>query len=541
MTTGLRICLAQINFKVADISGNLKKILTAIKEAQTQADLIIFPELTLTSYPPEDLLLRQDFYHYIEQALATVCQNTNQIDVLIGYPKQINNTVYNTIAWIQQGKIIAEYFKQKLPNYGVFDEKRYFQTGNSPTIVDFKGYKIGLAICEDLWFSEPIRLAKNVGAELIISPNASPFSVGKKEKRLAVLKKRINETKLPIIYVNHIGGQDDLLFDGSSFVLNSEAEVCLQAPAFKEGLFYTEITKLNQCLHINKQALPKQSKLAIIYEGLVTGVRDYINKNGFPGAIIGLSGGIDSALTLCIAVDALGKDRVQTIMMPSPYTADISQIDAKEQAKTLDVNYQVIEIQPVFSAFLQQLAPLFRNLPADKTEENIQARIRGTLLMAVSNKIGRLVLTTSNKSETAVGYTTLYGDMAGGFCVLKDVYKTLVYQLADYRNSLSPAIPRRVIERSPSAELAPNQKDQDSLPPYEILDEIIACFIEHDLSLQEIIDKGFSPDTVKKVLRMIHINEYKRRQSPPGPKITGKAFSRNRRYPITSGFDSLIL
>ncbi len=540
MTNILRICLAQLDFKVADLSHNTNKIIQAIQAAQTkhQADLIVFPELTLTSYPPEDLLLRQDFYRAISQALTKIRKHTNDIAVILGFPEIEKDQCFNTAAFIYQGKVLAKYHKQCLPNYGVFDEVRYFTPGKESAVVNLKGVKLGLLICEDIWNEGPSIQLKQTGAEVIISINASPFSIEKHARRINTITERQQSCQLPFVYVNHVGGQDDLLFDGSSFAINKGGKLCLQAPAFQEILSCVDYSLES------KELLPSeihtQDTLATVYQGLVIGVRDYINKNGFPGVVIGLSGGIDSALTLAIATDALGSERVQAVMMPSQYTADISQSDAAQQASLLGVDYQVISISSIFNEFSTQLAPLFAGLAKDTTEENLQSRIRGTLLMAISNKTGKLVLTTGNKSEMAVGYATLYGDMAGGFAVLKDIYKTMVYQLSSYRNSLSPNIPQRVIDRPPSAELAPDQLDQDSLPPYEELDPIIDCFVEKDLGIDAIVAKGFSSATVKKVLKLIHLSEYKRRQAPPGPKVTRRAFGRNRRYPITSGFLSLL-
>lgn len=534
------ITLAQLDFTVGDIRGNTHKIIDAAKTAieQYQSELIIFPELALTSYPPEDLLLRKDFYFYIEAAINELCLANLGIDIIVGYPRLVGGLIYNAAGWIRNGKLIAEYHKHELPNYGVFDEKRYFSSGNESVIVEWKGIRVGLLICEDLWYSTPIQQAKQAKAELIISLNASPFTQQKSVQRQKILTDRCQESNLPIIYVNHMGGQDDLLFDGDSMVMNTDGSLALQIPAFTEKLATVLFDKISHSFI--SQPLALQDPLAVVYQGLVIAVRDYVNKNGFPGVLLGLSGGIDSALVLAIAVDALGKDRVQAVMIPSRYTASISQEDAFAEARNLGVHYSVISLETIFSSFLTALAPSFSGLSVDTTEENLQARIRGTLLMALSNKTGRLVLTTGNKSEMAVGYATLYGDMAGGFDVLKDVVKTLVYQLANYRNRVSPVIPQRVIDRPPSAELAPDQKDQDSLPPYEILDEIIALFVEQDLSLTEIVARGFDLDTVKKVVGLIHRNEYKRQQAPPGPRITERAFERNRRYPITSKFLTLL-
>lgn len=536
MTTSLRICMAQLNLHIGDIAGNLKKHLSAIAKAAGKADVIIFPELSITGYPPEDLLLRDDFHRLVEDALQQLCKHSHEIDVVVGYPKQeTGSVIYNAAAWLQGGKIVAEHIKNKLPNYGVFDEKRYFTTGKQATVVNCKGYQVGLLICEDLWFPEPTAAAKTAGAELILSANASPFSIGRAQQREAMLAERCSESGLPILYVNQILGQDDLLFDGASVAMNSNSQVVFQGRAFEEALYFLNFDRQQQ-FSVTSPAPAKQSELEMIYAALVQGVRDYISKNNFPGIVLGLSGGIDSGLSLAIAVDALGADRVQAIMMPSQYTADMSQEDAKAQAEMLGVDYHTIAIGEIFKSFKQELSPLFKGLKEDTTEENLQARIRGTLLMAVSNKTGKMVLTTGNKSEMAVGYATLYGDMAGGYCALKDVYKTLVYQLAEYRNSVSPAIPQRVIDRPPSAELAPDQKDEDSLPPYDVLDRIIEAFVEDDLGVDAICQLGFDKETVAHVIRLIKRSEYKRQQAAPGPRITKRAFGRNRRYPISSGF-----
>jgi NAD+ synthase (glutamine-hydrolysing) len=530
----IHICLAQLNVKVADIDNNTKKITQAINQArQKNADLIVFPELALCGYPPEDLLLRDDFHARIEQAIQHLCTKTTGIDVLLGTTTQKNGRLFNSALWIRDQKIIGTYHKQKRPNTGLFDEKRYFTSGKNTSIIALKGIQFGVLICEDLWYEQPILHTKNAGAQCILSLNASPFHDDKQNARINIMQQRIAETALPIIYTNLVGGQDEFLFDGHSCALNRQGELAMSAPPFEEGLFYLTLDK---DANITPQPIKDYDKLANIYNGLVLATRDYLQKNHFSGAIIGLSGGIDSALTLAIAADAIGAEQVHAIMMPSRYTADISLEDAKKQAETLGAHYEIIPIKPMFDTFLHSLSPSFKGLAPDQTEENIQARIRGTLLMALSNKTGNLVLTTSNKSEMAVGYATLYGDMAGGFAVLKDVYKTLVYQLAHYRNTLSPVIPTRVITRAPSAELAHDQLDQDSLPAYDVLDAIIKDFVENDLSPEQISAKGFDAKIVSRITKLIQINEYKRRQSPPGARITKKSFGRNRRYPITSGF-----
>lgn len=539
MSESIRIIVAQLNFYVGDIANNTKKILTAIQQARDvhKGDLILFPELALCGYLPEDLLLRSDFELAIQQAVQTIQENVCNIDVVLSYPHYTTGGIYNTACVIRNQKIIATYHKQHLPNYGVFDEKRYFISGQDVCIFNLKNIPCAIVICEDLWYPEPVTQAKLAGAQLILSPNASPFHIYKAELRLEVLRNRITENQLPIVYANCISGQDDLVFDGGSLAIDNQGTVCAQANFFNEELFSVEI-KTDYPYEIIKQTLPTPlSNLAKIYQALMLGVRDYINKNNFPGALLGLSGGIDSALTLAIAVDALGKDRVEAITLPSRYTSNLSNELAKEQAKLLDIKLHDISIEKSFEAFLETLQETFANLPTDKTEENIQARCRGIILMALSNKIGKILLNTSNKSELAVGYGTLYGDMAGGFAVLKDIPKTVVFELAHYRNRLSPAIPTAVIERAPSAELAPNQKDEDSLPPYITLDAILNLYVEHDKSVSEIVAAGFAEPMVRQVIAMVEKNEYKRRQAPPGPRITARAFYRERRYPMTSKFN----
>lgn len=542
----IRIILAQQDFLVGDIEGNAEKVIHAINEARDdhQAQLIIFPELTLTGYPPEDLLFRDDLYARINSVLPTICARAKGIDVVIGYPAQEADGCYNRAAFIHEQKITHYADKQKLPNYQVFDEMRYFKAGAAKAcVVDVHGIKMALTVCEDLWYPEPIAQAKAAGAEVVLSLNASPFANNKAELRTQILRQRMQETRLPIIYVNHVGGQDELVFDGGSMAINADEKIVRQAGFFSEELLAIDLTRdaKNQIQIIPADLPPPLSEEAAIYQALVLGLRDYIEKNHFPRAVLGLSGGVDSALTLAIAVDAIGKDRVEAVMMPSRYNSDMSLEDALLQVQTMGVNHQVLSIEPVFQAFLTTLQPEFQGLPKDTTEENLQARCRGTLLMAISNKKNAIVLATGNKSEMAVGYSTLYGDMVGGFCVLKDVFKTMVYRLARYRNSLSAIIPERVFTRAPSAELAPNQKDQDSLPPYPILDEILARYIERDESLPMILKAGFDEETVRKVLAMVDRNEYKRRQAAPGIRLTEHAFGKDRRYPITSGFKPFLV
>jgi len=540
----IRTIMAQLDFLVGDISGNGQKIIDAIIAARDtyKADLIVFPELALTGYPPEDLLYRRDLYDQIEGIFPKILAETDGIHVILGYPEYTIDGCFNQASLIQNKKIIQHYRKQILPNYSVFDEKRYFKPGYTPCIATINDIPVAITICEDLWYPRPMIQAKEAGAKLMISINASPFATDKAKIREAVMTKRAREGNMPIIYVNCVGGQDELVFDGGSLAINAQGQVIQQADYFATGLFPVDIIldqNSNNTTIIPLSPPPSaMSEEARIYNALVLGVRDYIEKNHFPRAVIGLSGGIDSALTLAIAVDAIGADRVETVMMPSRFTSNISLEDAKKQAALMKVEYHILSIEPVFNAFLNTLADQFKGLKADTTEENLQARCRGTLLMAISNKKHAIVLATGNKSEMAVGYSTLYGDMVGGFCVLKDVFKTLVFKLAAYRNTISPVIPQRVIDRPPSAELAEDQKDQDYLPPYDILDAILARYIEHDEGIEKIIAAGFDAETVKRVMVMVDRNEYKRRQSAPGVRITERAFGKDRRYPITSGFNA---
>lgn len=536
----LRIVMAQLDFLVGDIEGNAQKICDAIATARTslKADLIIFPELALTGYPAEDLLFRPTLYERIATVLPNIAAETKEIDVILGYPEKTPRGTFNQAVFFHQGSALTHYHKQLLPNYSVFDEVRYFRSGSKSCVIDLKGIPTALIICEDLWSEEPAKEARAMGAKLAISINASPFEVNKAELREEVISNRMKENGFPILYVNCVGGQDELVFDGGSFVINTNGQITHRAPAFAEALIPVDI-EWNQTDSITIHpgtVVPIQSTEERIYNALVLGVRDYIEKNHFPRALIGLSGGIDSALTLAIAVDAIGKDRVEAVMMPSRYNAEMSLEDAKKQALDMGVAYNVISIEPIFQAFLNSLATEFLGYAPDVTEENLQARCRGTLLMAISNKKNALVLATGNKSEMAVGYSTLYGDMVGGFCVLKDVFKTMVYRLAHYRNSISPVIPERVITRPPSAELAENQQDQDYLPPYPVLDIILERYIERDQGIYTIVEAGFDTDLVRKIAKMVYHSEYKRRQAAPGVKITQRAFGKDRRYPITSGY-----
>jgi NAD+ synthase (glutamine-hydrolysing) len=502
-----------------------------------KADVILFPELALTGYPPEDLLLRPGFYRHVQRAMERIAQAARGIDVVIGYPERTPRGIYNACAVLRDGSTAAGYRKQHLPNYSVFDEKRYFLAGHDPVVVDIKGVPVGLTVCEDIWMAEPAMQCVDAGARAIFNINASPFHMHKGREREETVRLRVRDAGIPVVYVNLVGGQDELVFDGGSFVVDASGVTTMRAPSFQEGLFVAELAfdgRLVSCP--TGDIAPPTGDEASVYSALVLGVRDYVEKNGFNGVVLGLSGGIDSALTLAVAVDALGRERVEAVMMPSAYTREISLADAAAQARTMGVEYREISIAPAYNAVLESLRAEFAGRAPDVTEENIQARCRGMLLMAISNKKGKMVLTTGNKSEMAVGYATLYGDMAGGFDVLKDVPKTLVYRLAEYRNAISPVIPVRVIERAPSAELAPNQVDQDSLPPYPVLDAILERYVEQDRNFDEIVADGFDAATVRRVIRMVDRNEYKRRQAAPGVRITRRAFGKDRRYPITSGF-----
>ncbi len=535
----LVIALAQLNTLVGDIPGNTQKVITFAQRAITElhADVVIFPELTLTGYPPEDLLLRLSLDLRIESALAKLQAAELPIAIVVGYPKRVNGQLFNMAGVIHAGALIAEYAKQCLPNYQVFDEKRYFAAGMQSCVFNLKGVPTALTICEDIWHPEPMAQAKAAGAKLMLNINASPYHQGKQTMREEIVSARACEGQMPVAYVNLVGGQDELVFDGGSILLDAEGQTQCRAPAFTEGLFAARIDIIASGIQVPQQTLtPIPNKLQTVYEALVVGMRDYVNKNRFKGVVLGLSGGIDSALTLAMAVDALGAERVEAVMMPFRYTSELSKDDAAEQARRMGVRYSSISIEPMYEAFMAALSAEFADTKPDTTEENLQARCRGVVLMAISNKKGLLVLTTGNKSEMAVGYSTLYGDMAGGFDALKDVPKTLVFALAKYRNSLGQVIPTTVITRPPSAELAPDQKDEDSLPPYDILDQILALYVEQDVSAEAIIAQGFGRDQVERVVRLVDVNEYKRRQAPVGIRISQRGFGRDRRYPITSGW-----
>ncbi|MEM7027068.1 MAG: NAD+ synthase [Pseudomonadota bacterium] len=531
----MKIVFAQLNLAVGDISNNTKVIINAINRADSEydADIIIFPELSICSYPPEDLLHRPSFLNEVNNALKEIISSTGEIFVLLGHPQLEENELYNSCSVIKDKKVISRYNKQILPNYSVFDEKRYFVPGNASCLFNIGNTRAAITICEDIWESGPAKQAAEEGAKIIFNLNASPYHVNKLKKRESIIKKRAQENSMPIAYINLIGGQDELVFDGNSMLVDQNGSVVFHAPQFEEGIFQYTFAIGEKSVPINSIECSEEEN---IYQALCLGVRDYVYKNNFNGVVIGLSGGIDSALTTTIAVDALGAENVEVLIMPSRYTAKMSVDDAFEQANLLGIKSEKISIEPAFSTMLNSLAPRFDGLPEDITEENIQARCRGVLLMALSNKTGKLLLTTGNKSEVAVGYSTLYGDMCGGFSPLKDVWKTMVYKLALWRNRKDIVIPENVINRPPSAELKENQVDQDSLPDYETLDAILEQYIEQDLSPSEIIANGFAEQTVSRIARLVDRNEYKRRQAAPGVRITQRAFGRDRRYPITSGY-----
>ena len=535
------IQIAQINLLVGDVSGNAARVIASARQARAAgADLVVFPELTLTGYPPEDLLLRRELMERVESALVQVCEQTRGITLVLGYPRTADGGLFNMAGVIRDGALAAEYAKQELPNYSVFDEKRYFQPGTAPVVFEHRGLRLGLSVCEDIWQDGPTTRAARAGAQVLLNINASPFHAGKQAEREALVSRRARDNALTILYANLVGGQDELVFDGGSFVAGRDGQVHGRSPRFEEHALLVGLADDGSPDIItaaeSAPAAAAGESAAAVYNALVLGVRDYVRKNGFKGAVLGLSGGVDSALTLAIAVDALGADQVEAVLMPSRYTASMSNEDALEQARRQGVQTQVIPIEPAFRSFLSMLEPAFAGRAPDVTEENIQARCRGVILMALSNKRGRILLTTGNKSEMAVGYATLYGDMAGGFAPIKDCPKTLVYRLAAYRNGIAPIIPERVLTRAPSAELRPDQTDQDSLPAYEVLDPILRLYIEEDQGIDAIVAQGFDEAVVRKVTRLVDRNEYKRRQAPPGVRISGRAFGRDRRYPITSGF-----
>ena len=550
----LTICTAQLNVTVGDTEGNARKIVDAARTAYAQgARLVLTPELSICGYPAEDLLLRPAFIAACDDAVKWVARELaglKGLHVVVGHPRggdirsksvQVQMR-YNAASVVSEGRVIETYAKRELPNYQVFDEYRYFTKGQGTCVFQVEDVNVGLMICEDAWFEEPAQLARASGAQLIVVPNASPFHVGKGGERVARMADRARAIDLPLVYAHLVGGQDEVIFDGGSFAVNADGSLAARAPSFREDLFYVQVNPGPGHFVLSGPVCPELGPEEELWHALVMGVRDYIGKNGFPGVLLGLSGGIDSALVLAIAVDALGADKVRAIMMPSPYTADISLADAREMSQRLGVRYDEFSITPMFESFLQALAGEFSGLPVDATEENIQARIRGVLLMALSNKFGSIVLTTGNKSEMATGYCTLYGDMAGGFAVIKDLLKTTVFRLARWRNANNPfgtcanPIPERIITRPPSAELRPDQLDQDSLPPYEILDAILTRYMENDQGIEEIVGAGFDRAVVERVARLIRINEYKRRQAPVGIRVTHRSFGKDWRYPITRKF-----
>lgn len=536
----LRVVMAQLDFLVGDIPGNTDLVIKATQRAATehQADVVVFPELCLTGYPPEDLLLRPSLEVRVFEALERL-QNENLAPaIVIGAPLREGALLYNAAVVIDGRAMTGRYFKRFPPNYQVFDEKRYFAEGRDVVTLDIRGVPVGITVCEDIWKDGPVEEAAAAGAKLILNLNASPYDIDKQTRRKALLERKSRENQVSIVYVNLVGGQDELVFDGGSMVFDHSGELACEAPQFSNGLFPVDFLCEHHCQPVS-QPLPAEPSLeANVYSALVTGVRDYVNKNGFRSVVLGLSGGIDSAVTLAVAVDALGKDRVRAVMMPFRYTSSMSLEDAEAEAVALGVQYDVFSIEPMYDAFMSSLAGPFEGTSPDTTEENLQARLRGVLLMSLSNKFGSLVLTTGNKSEMAVGYSTLYGDMAGGFDVLKDVPKTLVFRLATYRNTVLPVIPERVITRPPSAELAPDQKDEDSLPGYDVLDQILNLYVERDFSADAIVAEGFERADVDRVIRLVDINEYKRRQAPIGVRITERGFGKDRRYPITNGWKS---
>ncbi|WP_266158705.1 NAD+ synthase [Dyella silvatica] len=537
----LRLALAQYDFAVGAVAANANKVRELITQARAGgAALVAFPELTLSGYPPEDLLLRPSFLAACDSELNSLAAETNGVAALVGHPHS-EGEVYNAASLLRHGRIELTAHKQALPNYGVFDDKRYFRPGHASAVAIIEGVCVGLLVCEDIWEAEPAAAAAAAGAELIVVINASPWDDGKQAGREAVLTQRAQETGCAIAYLNLVGGQDDVVYDGGSLLVNGDGSIAARAPTFTDLLLWANFDPASRRLHAEDwPQLTDTCAEAILYAALVRGIRDYINKNGFAGVLLGLSGGIDSALTLALAVDALGPNRVTAVMMPSRYTSQLSLDGAREQAEHLGVDYHVISIEQTYQSFIDALSPAFAGKPADTTEENLQSRTRGVMLMALSNKHGRLLLATGNKSEMAVGYATLYGDMCGAYAPLKDVYKTVVYKLSRWRNETGLAggwvIPPAVIERPPSAELRDNQTDQDSLPPYDELDAILARFIEAEQSQAEIAAQGFQAETVRRVVRLVLLNEFKRRQSAPGPRVTTRAFGRERRYPITSGW-----
>ncbi|MFO1466891.1 MAG: NAD+ synthase [Steroidobacteraceae bacterium] len=539
-TVELRGVMAQLNLSVGDVDGNTSRIIEAADTARSKhkADFVLLPELAVSGYPPEDLLFHAGMRTQVSRSLERLRREVRGITLVVGYPEYSGSLIYNAAAVIRDGEIIGNHRKACLPNYRVFDEKRYFTPGTEPTVVDIKGVKVGILVCEDVWEKEPALQARAAGAQVLAVINASPYELNKQQQReVNVVRERVREARLPVLFCNLVGGQDELVFDGNSFAMDANATVTHRAPAFEEGMFPIDLRLENGAVQIPAgKVSPHFAEEESVYSALVLGTRDYVEKHRFPGVVIGLSGGIDSALTLCIAVDALGRKRVHSVAMPSRYTSQMSKEDAAKQARILGVEHSEISIEGMFESVLLALKDEFAGYKPDTTEENIQARCRGILLMGISNKTGRMLLTTGNKSEMAVGFATLYGDMAGGFAPIKDCSKMLVYRLARWRNARGVVIPERVIDRPPSAELRPDQKDTDSLPPYEVMDPILEAFIEEDLSVDQICARGFDRAVVGRVLEMVKRNEYKRRQAPPGVRVSRRAFGRDWRYPITSGY-----
>lgn len=534
----IRIALAQYRFPVGDIEGNSEKIIQIATQAHVQgADMVVFPELTITGYPPEDLLLRPSLDIRVSEGIARIRQANIPIAIVFGYPERIGDKLFNKSMVIYAGETLADYSKQHLPNYQVFDEKRYFQKGTETCTFEYKGATFAMTICEDIWYEGPARRAYEAGAQINININGSPYNIDRTRQRHKQVSKVVKQWPMATVYVNHMTGQDELVFDGGSFITDYDGQIRFSLPSFEEAFDIAELEQGSQGWAVKETKLaPELSVEEELYKALVTGLADYVNRNGFPGVILGMSGGIDSGLSAAIAVDALGADRVMGVMMPYQYTAKMSLEDAEGQAKLLGIRYEVLPIANSFEAALSTLTPVFGDKPVDVTEQNMQSRMRGLFLMSLSNKLGYMVLTTGNKSEMAVGYATLYGDMCGGYNALKDVPKTWVYKLSQWRNKQGLAIPERVITRPPSAELAPDQLDEDSLPPYDTLDEIIERYVEHDESLDTIVAAGFDRDVAYRILRLIDINEYKRRQAPEGVRVSQRGFGRDRRYPITHGW-----
>jgi NAD+ synthase (glutamine-hydrolysing) len=539
MSETVTVLMAQCNPMVGDVAGNAERVIETAREARDDygASLVVFPELMLTGYPADDLLLRRDFLDEVDAGVARLLEAVHGTTLVVGAPRRGPQGLENAALVCRDGAVVAAYAKQELPTYGVFDDRRYFIPGTSPCVFELDGCQVGVTICEDAWYPAAVNQAAQAGADVIVNINASPFDERKWEARQEVLRSRVDEAGLALIYCNMAGGQDDVVYDGASCAVDGDGALRQRAPRFDTGLYAVTLQReANRVGVLPGPIAAEADTAASTYWALVCGVRDYIDKNGFPGALIGLSGGMDSALTACIAVDALGSERVECVMMPTRYTSEMSHTDAAAVADNLGVGYESVPIEGIFESFMEAVAPVFGDAPPDITEENLQSRARGTLLMALSNKGGKLVLATGNKSEMAVGYATLYGDMVGGFSPLKDVYKTRVYELARYRNSVSTVLPENLFVRPPSAELRHDQKDTDSLPDYAVLDGILAGYVERDASVADLIDEGYEATTVERVTRLVRINEYKRRQAPPGVKVTTRAFGRERRYPITSGF-----